>query len=124
MLADLVRTDRHHHRELAGDSDLAEAVKVVARAHQSLIWSRTRQTNALRNALREFFPAALWAFAALSASPGARRCYDAHRAQGKTHHQALRVVANRLVGILHGCLRHRQLYREDIAWPTSVEIAA
>jgi transposase len=66
----------------------------------------------------------LWAFAALSASPGARRCYDAHRARGKTHHQALRALANRLVGILHGCLRHRHLYREEIAWPASVEAAA
>src|SRR5919199_6505344 len=43
----------------------------------------------------------LWAFAALSASPGARRCYDAHRARGATHHQALRALGNRLVGILH-----------------------
>jgi hypothetical protein len=66
----------------------------------------------------------LWAFASLGASPGARRCYDAHRAKGKTHHQALRALGNRLVGILDGCLRHRQLYREDIAWPTSVEVAA
>jgi hypothetical protein len=46
----------------------------------------------------------LWAFAALTASPGARRCYDAHRARGATHHQALRALGNRLVGILHGCL--------------------
>jgi hypothetical protein len=46
----------------------------------------------------------LWAFAALTASPGARRCYDAHRARGQTHHQALRALGNRLVGILHGCL--------------------
>jgi hypothetical protein len=66
----------------------------------------------------------LWAFAALSGSAGARRCYDAHRAKGKTHHQALRALANRLVGILHGCLRHRRLYREDVAWPNSVEAAA
>jgi hypothetical protein len=29
----------------------------------------------------------LWAFAALTASPGARRCYDAHRARGATHHR-------------------------------------
>jgi hypothetical protein len=299
VLADLVRTDRHNHREVAGDSDLAEAVKVLARGHQSLIWTRQRQTNALRNALREFYPGALqafselgatetcavlaaaptpevgrrlsepriirllraggrqrnlerraaeirealrspqleappvvaeaygqvvrslagviegltrqierleaelaarfemhpdaeiilslpglgavlgaralgefgddpnryadakarkcyagsapitkasgtrsvvlarvarnkrladacylWAFAAISASPGARRSYDAHRAKGKTHHQALRALANRLVGILHGCLRHRQLYREDVAWPTSLEAVA
>jgi hypothetical protein len=299
VLADLVRTDRHNHREVAGDSDLGEAVKVLARGHQSLIWTRQRQTNALRNALREFYPGALqafselgaaetcavlaaaptpevgrslsqariirllraggrqrnlerraaeihealrspqleappvvagaygevvrslagvivgltrqierleaelatrfemhpdaeiilslpglgsvlgaralgefgddpnryadakarkcyagsapitkasgtrlvvlarvarnkrladacylWAFAALTASPGARRHYNSQRTNGKTHHQALRALANRLVGILHGCLRHRQLYREDVAWPTAVEAAA
>jgi transposase len=65
MLADLVRTDRHNHREVAGDSELAEAVKVLARGHHNLIWSRARQTNALRNALREFYPAALQAFSEL-----------------------------------------------------------
>src|SRR3712207_7783588 len=47
---------------IAGDSDLAEAVKVLARAHQNLIWSRQRQANALRSTLREFYPAALAAF--------------------------------------------------------------
>jgi len=299
VLADLVRTDRHNHREVAGDSELAEAVKVLARAHQSLIWTRQRQVNALRSTLREFYPAALralpelgtveacsilgmaptpergrgltqarvrrslaasgrsrnldrraaeihealqgseleaapavaeafgavvgslvvvidglvhqiarleselaqrferhpdaeilrslpglglvlgarvlaefgddptryvdararrcyagsapitrasgkrlvvlarvarnrrladacylWAFSSLSSSPGARRYYDTRRAAGKTHHQALRAVANRLVGILHGCLGHRQLYREDIAWPTPLDAAA
>ena len=45
VLADMVRTDRHNHRPVAGDSDLAEAVKVLARAHQSMIWSRRRQAN-------------------------------------------------------------------------------
>ncbi|MGH2765540.1 MAG: IS110 family transposase, partial [Actinomycetota bacterium] len=62
VLADLVRTDRHLHREVAGDTELAEGVKVLARAHQGLIWSRQRQLNQLRNALREFYPAALEAF--------------------------------------------------------------
>jgi len=62
VLADLVRTDRHNHRRLAGDSELAEAVKVLARAHQSAIWSRQRQLNSLRSALREYYPAALAAF--------------------------------------------------------------
>src|SRR6266487_4066817 len=59
----------------------------------------------------------LWAYAALRPSPGARRYYDALRARGQTHNQALRAVANRLVGILHGCLRHSQPYREEVAWP-------
>ena len=62
MLADLARTDRHNQRLLAGDSDLADAVRVLARAHQSAVWSRQRQVNALRSALREYYPAALEAF--------------------------------------------------------------
>ena len=291
LLADLVRTDRHNHRQVAGDSPDAEAVKVLARAHQSLIWARTRHANMLRSALREYYPAALhafdsltdrdalavlgraptpaqgarlslskistalkaagrqrntdvrareiqaalrtehlaapevvaaafgattaaavhviaelndqiveletalaahfethpdadiyrslpglgvvlgarvlgefgddpnryttaksrknyagtspltvasgkkravlarhvrnrrlydaidqWAFCALTNSPGARAFYDAHRTAGDTHHQALRALGNRLVGILHGCLRHRTHYNEDKAW--------
>jgi transposase len=62
LLADLVRTDRHNHRRVAGDSDQADAIKVLARAHQNLIWARTRHTNALRSALREYYPAALEVF--------------------------------------------------------------
>jgi transposase len=295
VLADLVRTDRHNHRQVAGDSPLVEAVKVLARAHQSLIWARQRHVNSLRSTLREFYPGALaavgaqlaepealallelaptpkqgrrltraavrraliqagrrrnlqarvmavhdalaapqltapepveaayrqvvgalvavlgslnrqvaaleeqlsarfgahpdapivrslpglgmvlgarvlaefgddphryatakgrkafagtapvtrasglrttvvaraacnqrlvdacylWAFASLTASPGARRCYDAHRARGQTHHQALRALGNRLVGILHGCLARRVAYQEQVAWPAA-----
>ena len=62
LLADLVRTDRHNHRPLAGDSAEAEAIKVLARAHQNLIWARTQHTLRLRSALREYYPAALEAF--------------------------------------------------------------
>jgi transposase len=299
LLADLVRTDRHNHRLIAGDSADAEAIKVLARAHQSLIWSRTRHTNALRNALREYYPAALvafedlshgdalavldraptpaqgthlplsaiqaalkrggrqrniaarareiraalrseqlatpapvaaafgataraavgiitelnrqigelettltqnfethpdadiylslpglgvilgarvlgefgddpnrytdaksrknyaatspltiasgkkravlarhvrnrrlydaidqWAFCALTNSPGARAFYDQHRAAQQPHHQALRALGNRLVGILHGCLRHKQPYDEHTAWAHRTPIAA
>jgi transposase len=291
LLADLVRTDRHNHRLLAGDSLAVEAIKVLARAHQNLIWARTRHTNALRSALREYYPGALeafddladrdalailgraptpvqaahlslskirsalktagrqrnldtralqiqevlrreqlaapaavtaafaattraavgiiaelnhqiadleaelathfethpdadiylslpglgvvlgarvlgefgddpnrytdaksrknyagtspltvasgkkravlarhvrnrrlydaidqWAFCALQTSPGARAYYDQHRAAGDLHHQALRALGNRLVGILHGCLRHHTAYSEHIAW--------
>jgi transposase len=62
VLADLVRTDRHNHRPIAGDSPQAEAIKVLARGHQNLIWVRNRHTNMLRSALREYYPAALEAF--------------------------------------------------------------
>jgi hypothetical protein len=300
VLADLVRTDRHNHRLVAGDSDLAQGIRALARAHQSMIWARRRQANQLRSALREFYPAALaafddltsgdaiavlkvapqpslgaalsraqitaalrrggrarrlaertaaiqaalraphlppapalaaamgaavaataaviaemntqimvleqqlaadfelhpdavvarslpglgtilgarvlsefgdapdrylsaksrknyagtspitrasgtrravlarharnkrladaiylWAFAALTASPGARAFYDHRRAAGDTHHQALRTLGNRLVGILHGCLASHTPYDEDIAWShrTSQETA-
>ncbi len=299
VLADLVRTDRHNHRPVAGDSELAEAVKVLARAHQDLVWSRQRFVNRLRNTLREFYPAALdafkdldsgealavlgraptpwhgrqlsqaklvsalrrggrernlegraaeiqavlrseqlqaparvgsaygvvvkstvavlqqlnqelaeleaeltqsfeghpdaeiyrslpglgvvlsarvlaefgddpnrfdhpksrkayagtapitkasgtrlvvlarvarnrrladacylWAFASLTRSAGARRYYDSLRGRGQTHHQALRGLANRWVGILHGCLRYRTAYSEAVAWPPRLEVAA
>lgn len=66
VLADLARTDGHLHRPMTGDSDLAAAIKVLARAHQSMIWTRLRQTNQLRAALREFYPAAIAAFDELS----------------------------------------------------------
>ena len=299
LLADLVRTDRHNHRPVAGDSADAEAIKVLARAHQSLIWARNRHTNTLRSALREYYPAALeafedlahgdalgvlnrapgppegarlplsaiqsalkrggrqrniaarareiqsalrtpqlsapvpvtaafaattratvgiiaelnrqiaeletalaehfethpdadiyrslpglgvvlgarvlgelgddpnrytsakcrkndagtspltvasgkkravlarhvrnrrlydaldqWAFCAISSSPGAREFYDQHRAAGDTHHQALRALGNRLVGLLHGCLRHHTPYNEHIAWAHRTAAAA
>lgn len=65
-----------------------------------------------------------WAFASISSSPGARRYYDELRAAGKTHGQALRALGNRLVGILHGCLQHRALYDETIAWQRYQPLAA
>jgi hypothetical protein len=299
VLADLARTDAHNHRLIAGDSELGEAIKVLARAHQSMIWTRQRQTNQLRSTLREFYPAALeafdelagrdalailaiaatptagrhlslskiqsavrragrqrrieqraaeiqtalrseqlaapdliadamgatvaalvavlgelntqiaslevqladrfeqhpdakiirslpglgmtlgarvlgefgddpnryedsksrknysgmspitkasgkhkvvlaryarnrrlsdacyqWAFSALTSSPGARAFYDQHRTQGDTHNRAIKALANRLVGILHGCLRHNTIYDEDTAWAHRQQQAA
>ena len=299
VLAELARLDGHQHRPIAGDSDLAEAVKVLARAHQAMIWTRQRQANQLRSTLREFYPGALdafgeltcgdalavlsvastpargralprskiasalrrggrqrrvaertveiqtalrapqleappvvadamgastraltavigalsaqidaletelagrfeqhpdakiirslpglgtilaaralaefgddpnrfddaksrknyastspitkasgkhrvvlaryarnrrladvcyrWAFSAISASPGARTFYDQRRAAGDTHNRALRALANRLVGILHGCLRHGTLYDEHTAWAHRSTITA
>jgi transposase len=56
--------------------------------------------------------------------PGARSSYDQLRSRGKTHRQALRQVANRLVGLLHGCLERGILYDELATWPTESELAA
>jgi hypothetical protein len=65
-----------------------------------------------------------WAFASLTPSPGARAFYDQRRAGGDTHNRALRALANRLVGILHGCLRYGVIYDEDTAWAHRIERAA
>lgn len=58
------------------------------------------------------------AFAALRVSPGVRAYYDRQRERGLGHRAALRQVANRLVGILHGCLKTGTTYDETTAWPT------
>jgi hypothetical protein len=81
--------------------------------------SGTRRVVLARYARNQRLSDALYlqAFAALTSSPGARAYYDAHRGRGATHHQALRALGNRLVGILHGCLRHRTPYDEGTAWP-------
>jgi len=57
-----------------------------------------------------------WAFTSMLASPGARAFYDEQRAKGFEHNDALRRLANRLVGILHGCLKTGTVYDEDAAW--------
>ncbi len=87
LLADLVRTDSARHRPVAGDSPGVEALKVIARAHQTLIWERTRTLLRLRAVLREFFPAALAAFedlAAVDALELLRRAPDPTRAAALT----------------------------------------
>jgi hypothetical protein len=66
-LADMVRTDSHQLRQAAGDSPEAEGIKVLARIHKTMIWERTREVQRLRHQLREYFPAALEAFADLDA---------------------------------------------------------
>jgi hypothetical protein len=64
------------------------------------------------------------AFAALKASPGARAYYDRQKARGAGHNAALRQLANRLVGVLHGCLKTRTHYDETTAWSHHAEKVA
>jgi hypothetical protein len=96
----------------------------VTRASETkrVVLARHARNHRLADAIHQ------WAFATLTASPGARAFYDAHRAAGDSHHQALRALGNRLVGILHGCLTnrlvgilhgcltHHCLYDENTAW--------
>lgn len=61
------------------------------------------------------------AFCALSISPGARAYYDQLRARSVGHHAALRQLGNRLVAMLHGCLKTSNIYHEATAWPPPKE---
>jgi transposase len=65
-----------------------------------------------------------WAFCSLKQSPGARAYYDELRARNKTHHQALRQLANRWVGILHACLEYQVVYDEALAWKSREALSA
>jgi hypothetical protein len=65
-----------------------------------------------------------WAFCSLTQSPSARNYYDQLRGRGKNHGQALRQLANRWVGILHGCLAYGELYDEAAAWKSTNHAAA
>ncbi len=68
VLADMARTHSHELRQIAGDSPTADAVKVLARVHKTMVWERTRHTQRLRHALLDYFPAALVAFEDLDAA--------------------------------------------------------
>ena len=75
VLANVLRTDLHAHRPLPADTELAQAVAVLARAQQDAVWDRTQACNRLRSHLREYYPAFLAAFAPLKGGitrPGAR----------------------------------------------------
>ena len=116
MLADVVRTDRHNHRPHAGDSDLSEAIKVLARTHKTLIQERQTQVNYARSTLRQYYPAMLLAFPDF-AVPSERDSQDAMmlleraptRAQGRSLTTAQIVAALRQAG------RQRSLERRAAA---------
>ncbi len=62
VLANVLRTDAHAHRPLSADTELAQAIAVLARAQQDAVWDRTTAHNKLRSHLREYYPAFLAAF--------------------------------------------------------------
>src|ERR1700752_3939997 len=64
VLANVLRPDMGMPRPLAADSELAQAIAVLARAQQDAVWDRTTAHNKLRSHLREYFPGFLPAFAA------------------------------------------------------------
>jgi transposase len=108
VLAEIVRLDRDHHRQVAGDSELADAVKLLARAHQTAVWERTRHVLRLRSVLLEFFPAAVEAFADLAAA-------DALALLGRAPDppRAARLTRSRVIAALRAAHRHHAEVRAD-----------
>jgi len=105
--------DAKSRKNYAGTSPVTKASgksKVVLARH-----SRNRR---LASALDQ------WAFSSLLPSPGARHYYDDLKARDKHHRKAIRQLANKWVGILHGCLESDCPYDENIAWNTREERAA
>jgi hypothetical protein len=97
--------DHKARRNYAGTSPITRAS-----GRKTVVLARYARNRRLGDAVHQ------WAFCALSASPGARVYYDQLRARGTGHHAALRQLGNRLVGILHGCLKTRTRYDETTAW--------
>ncbi len=106
-------TDTKSRKNYAGTSPITRA---SGKSH--VVLARYARNRRLADACY------LWAFAALNSSPGARAFYDARRAHGDPHTRALRALSNRLVGILHGCLRHNTPYDEHTAWAHRTKLAA
>ncbi len=109
VLAEVVRLDRDHHRPIAGDSDLADAIKLLARAHQTAIWERTRQVLRLRSTLLEYFPAAVQAFEDLSA-PDAL----ALLARAADPDRAAKLTRGQLVAALRSARRHHAEAKAEV----------
>jgi transposase len=108
VLAEIVRLDRDHHRPIAGDSDLADAVKLLARAHQTAIWERTRHVLRLRSVLREFFPAAVEAFEDLAAVDSLRLL-----ARAPDPARAAKLTRSQFVAALRAARRHHVEAKAD-----------
>jgi transposase len=109
VLAEIVRLDRAHHRAVAGDSDLADAIKLLARAHQSAVWERTRQVLRMRSTLLEYFPGAVQAFTDLAAP-------DALALLGRAPDpdRAAKLTRSQLVSALRAARRHHVDAKADV----------
>jgi transposase len=103
--------DPHRYRDAKARKNYAGTSPITrASGRRTVVLARYARNRRLGDAVHQ------WAFCALTSSPGARAYYDLQRARGVGHHGALRQLGNRLVGILHGCLKTRTHYAETTAW--------
>jgi transposase len=109
-LANILRVDALHHRPLPQDSELVQAIAVLARAQQDAVWNRQQLGNQLRSVLREYFPAAIEAFNLKNvglAAPEARIILAA----APTPATAAKLTKTRLRALLRKAGRQRNIDR-------------
>jgi transposase len=112
LLANIIRTDPDAHRPLAADTQLAQAVRVLARAQQDAVWARQQIGNQIRDLLKDFYPAALAAFAELPSGGLARADARTILAAAPTPAQAAKLTPARLRRLLAKAGRRRDLDRD------------
>jgi transposase len=103
--------DPHRYADAKGRRNYAGTSPITrASGRRRVVLARYARNRRLADAVHQ------WAFCAMRGSPGARTYYQALRSRGIGHQAALRQLGNRLVGILHGCLKTRTTYDETTAW--------
>jgi transposase len=112
LLANILRVDLAEHRPLPADSELVQAIAVLARAHQDAVWRRTRASNELRSLLRDYYPALLAAFAGKTTNLASREA-RAVLAVAPTPAAAGRLTTARIAAALRRAGRQRGV--EDLA---------
>jgi transposase len=112
LLANIVRTDPGAHRPLPADTELAQAIRVLARAQQDAVWARQQIGNQIRDLLKDFYPAALVAFAELPSGGLARADARTILAAAPTPAQAAALTPARLRRLLVKAGRQRHLDRD------------
>jgi transposase len=112
LLANIVRTDPDAHRRLPADTELAQAIRVLARAQQDAVWARQQIANQIRDLLKDFYPGALVAFAELPTGGLARRDARTILAAAPTPAAAAELTPARLRRLLIKAGRRRDIDRD------------
>jgi transposase len=112
LLANIVRTDAAAHRPLPADTELAGAIRVLARAQQDAVWARQQIGNQIRDLLKDFYPAAIVAFDELPSGGLARPDARTILAAAPTPAQAATLTPARLRRLLTKAGRRRDLDRD------------
>lgn len=107
-LANILRTDADVHRPLPADSELVRAIAVLARAQQDTVWNRAQLNNQLRSHLKQYYPAALAAFAVRGVGLDSREA-RAVLATAPDPHAAARLTRAQLRAALRRSGRQRNI---------------